>query len=79
MSTKERRFGEFKACKARDSDTFTLTTDESGEKLIYTKTNGTNPWENGQFNEFDFKKNMQEVGNYGQSKDVGKERLEREQ
>lgn len=90
MLAKDRTFGEFKIRKVgnsmvitvpkslnfKEGETFTLKTDETGESLIYKKTKSTNPWENGQFEDFDFLANMQEVGNYGKSSDVGKENVE---
>lgn len=90
MENKEKTIGEYKARRVGNAlvitipqslaiqagEKFTLKTNQEGNELIYKKTKSHNPWENGQFDDFDFRANMKEVGNYGMSPDVGNERVE---
>ncbi|MBZ2205582.1 MAG: hypothetical protein ABF481_10845 [Liquorilactobacillus satsumensis] len=89
MTTTKRTIGRFKVRKAgnsmvitvpkslaiREGEMFVLNVDASATQLVYEKADQTNPWENGQFKTFNFRQNMQEVGNYGQGHDVGKEQV----
>ncbi|AFR99158.1 hypothetical protein [Lentilactobacillus buchneri] len=48
---------------------------KTSKELIYEKSKNHDPWENGQFGNFDFRANMEDVGNYDKGSDVGKERV----
>ncbi len=66
-----------KSLSVKEGDLFTLSVNASKTRLTYEKTRNTNPWENGQFSNFNFRKNMREIGFDDQGKNVGKERNDR--
>lgn len=90
LDTKEKVIGEYKARKVGNAtvitipsslevkagEKFLLKVNATGDQIILERTKSSNPWENGQFDGFDFRKDIAEVGNYGMDKDVGKERVE---
>lgn len=85
---KERILGEFKTRKT--GNTLTLTVPSSagksaGEKfLLVAKPNGTleyrsvqaNPWLDGKYDDIDFQKELNDVGNFGLDEDYGKEQVD---
>ncbi|WP_288760332.1 hypothetical protein [uncultured Lacticaseibacillus sp.] len=62
-----------KSMDFRPGETIILRSNESGTKGSFEKKTSGNPWENGQFDDFDFREDMKIVGNYGMGKDVGRE------
>lgn len=62
-----------KTMNFRPGDKVILRSNEAGTKGSFEKKISGNPWENGQFDNFDFRADMKIVGNFGVGKDVGRE------
>lgn len=54
-------------------DIYLLT--ENDGTLVYTPQKNDNPWTNGEYDYYNFKKDLEEVENVGIDYSVGKERL----
>ncbi|MFD1441527.1 hypothetical protein [Lacticaseibacillus hegangensis] len=90
MDTKDRVIGEYKARKVGNAtvitipssldvkvgEKFLLKVSATGDQIILEREKSSNPWENGQFADFDFRQDIAEVGNYANGKDIGKENVE---
>lgn len=90
MTAEDRVIGEYKARKVGNAtvitipssldvsvgEKFILKVNAAGNQIILERAKSSNPWENGQFDDFDFRKDLDEVGNYGMGEDFGKEKVE---
>lgn len=90
MATNERVIGEYQVRKVgnttvitipsslgvKPGEKFILKVSRTGNRIILERERSTNPWENGQFDDFDFRQDIAKVGNYADAKEIGKEQVE---